>query len=179
MNWILFLFILVLAWAVFAYNRLIRQRNIVEEAWAGIDVQLTRRFDLIPNLVELVKGYKEFEADTLEKITAMRADNTAPVSERAVSETRISGQMKKLIALAEAYPELKADKNFRQLHETLVDVENQLQYARRYYNGSVRDNNNLVESFPSNLLATTFAFKNAEFFEIEFISQRKLPKVVL
>ena len=179
MNWITFLLTIILAWAAFTYNRLIRQRNTVEEAWAGIDVQLTRRFDLIPNLVELVKGYKEFEADTLEKITAMRAETTAPVSERAQSETRISGQMKKLIALAEAYPELKADKNFRQLHQSLVEVEDQLQYSRRYYNGAVRDNNNLVESFPSNLLAHAFSFSSAEFFEIEFISQRKLPKVAL
>lgn len=180
MFWIFILIIAaLLVWAIYMYNSLVRQRNIVAEAWAGIDVQLTRRFDLIPNLVELVKSYKEYEAGTLEDIVRLRANSDTPVNQRAASESLISGQIKKLIAVAEAYPDLKADKNFRQLHESLVEVEDHLQYARRYYNGAVRDNNNLVESFPSNLMATTFGFKAAEFFEIELASQRSAPEVSL
>jgi len=126
MIWILIVFVALLIGMVLLYNRLVRQRNIVAEAWAGIDVQLTRRFDLIPNLVELVKSYKEYEADTLEKVTRLRAGaetaSAANVARRSADETQISTQIKKLIAVAEAYPELKADKNFRQLNDALVEV---------------------------------------------------------
>ncbi|MCF6263299.1 MAG: LemA family protein [Xanthomonadales bacterium] len=179
MFWIILIIIALIFAAIVIYNKLIRQRNILAEAWAGIDVQLTRRFDLIPNLVELVKAYKEYEAGTLEEIVRLRADTNTPVQQRGANESLISGQIKKLIAVAEAYPDLKADKNFRQLHEALVEVEDHLQYARRYYNGAVRDNNILVESFPSNLLATTFGFKIADFFEIELASQRQAVEVSL
>lgn len=173
---IFLLVIAVLLWVVLTYNRLIRMRNQVAEAWAGIDVQLLRRCDLIPNLVKTVKGYQRHEAETLEQIAARRTEHMGPV-QRSQQENELSVALGRLFALAEAYPELKASEGFQQLHQSLVDIENDLQYARRYYNGSVRDNNNLVEGFPSLLVARLFAFKVEEFFEIELASQRLAPEI--
>jgi LemA protein len=175
----LFLLLAVLAWAVWTYNRLIRNRNRVDEAWAGIDVQLQRRYDLVPNLVSTVTGYVSHESRVLERVTRLRGEQDMMLPERAAQETGLSRSIGRLFALAEDYPELKASDSFRQLHENLVEIEEQLQYARRYYNGSVRDNNNLVEGFPSMLVARMFGFVSAVFFEIELASQRSAPEISL
>ena len=171
--------ILLLAWAVWTYNRLVRLRNQVDEAWAGIDVQLQRRHELVPNLVATVKGYMQHESGVLERVTRLRGDPEMKREERASQESGLSRSIGRLFALAEDYPELKASEGFSQLHESLVEIEEQLQYSRRYYNGSVRDNNNLVEGFPSILIAQSFSFRPAVFFEIELASQRVAPDIDL
>jgi len=165
--------------AIWLFNRLVRSRNRVAEAWAGIDVQLQKRAELVPNLVQTVKGYAGHESTVFEEVARIRSAQGAGVDARAKSETALSRSLGKLFALAESYPDLKASEGFRQLHASLVDIEDQLQYARRYYNGAVRDNNILVESFPSNLIAVAFGFRPAEFFEIELASQRSAPDVDL
>jgi len=164
---------------VWIYNGLVRNRNLVNEAWAGIDVQLQKRHELVPNLVSTVKGYVAHESGVFEEVARIRSTRSGEVADTAQQETALSKSLGKLFALAEAYPELKASEGFQQLHNSLVEIEDHLQYARRYYNGAVRNNNNKVESFPSNLLAGLFGFKTAEFFEIEFSSQRNSPDVAL
>lgn len=171
--------LLLLAWAVWTYNRLVRLRNQVDEAWAGIDVQLQRRHELVPNLVATVKGYMKHESGVLERVTRLRGNPEMKREERASQESGLSRSIGRLFALAEDYPELKASEGFSQLHESLVEIEEQLQYSRRYYNGSVRDNNNLVEGFPSMLIARSFSFRPAVFFEIELASQRVAPDIDL
>ena len=171
--------LLLLAWAVWTYNRLVRLRNQVDEAWAGIDVQLQRRHELVPNLVATVKGYMQHESGVLERVTRLRGDPEMKREERASQESGLSRSIGRLFALAEDYPELKASEGFSQLHESLVEIEEQLQYSRRYYNGCVRDNNNLVEGFPSMLIAQSFSFRPAVFFEIELASQRAAPDIDL
>ena len=178
MEWIiLLLLILLAAWSVRIYNRFIRLRNQVAEAWAGIDVQLQRRYDLVPSLVATVKGYQQHESGVLERVAHLRGHPEMRVEQRSGEESGLSRSIGRLFALAEDYPELKASEGFRQLHASLVGIEEQLQYARRYYNGSVRDHNNLVEGFPSLLIARLFRFPLAEFFEIELSSQRAVPAV--
>lgn len=176
------IFILFLG-GIWIYNRLVRNRNLVNEAWAGIDVQLQKRHELVPNLVATVKGYVAHESGVFEEVARIRGEPGGEpggaVGETAEKETALSRSLGRLFALAEDYPDLKASKGFQQLHTSLVEVEEHLQYARRYYNGAVRNNNNLVESFPSNLLAGLFGFSVAEFFEIEFSGQRNAPDVVL
>ena len=180
--WIALIVLLLVAGIVF-YNKLIRHRNLVNEAWAGIDVQLLKRAELVPNLVQTVKGYVKHESSVFEDVSKIRSaaesGQDEPVSTRAKNETALSKSLTRLFALAEDYPDLKASEGFQQLHRTLVDIENDLQFARRYYNGAVRDNNNTVESFPSNLVAKIFNFSEAEFFEIELASQRVVPDVEL
>ncbi len=168
-------------WSVFTYNLLIKQKNLMREAWSGIDVQLKRRADLIPNLVEAVKGYKQFERSTLENVTALRAKAAATggIKEKADSENAVSQALKSIFAVAEAYPDLKANKSFLDLHKNLVDIEDQLQMARRYYNGTVRDYSILIQSFPSSIVASVFGFGKADFFEIEYATERKTPEVTL
>jgi len=163
------------------YNRLIQLRNQQREAWSGIDVQLRRRHDLIPALVECVKGYQKHEAGLFTDIAAARsAAVTAPAGPASAgAETRLSGQVRHLFAIAEAYPELKAGENFRALSAQLVAIEDELQYARRYYNGSVRDFRNAAESFPANLVAGLFRFQPDPFFEIETATERSTPGVQL
>ena len=179
-EWIMITVLAVVAgYAIRVYNRLVASRNQVAESWAGIDVQLQKRHELVPNLVATVKGYVDHESGALEKVTRLRSIAASDVSERAASESSLSRSIGRLFALAEAYPDLKASEGFQQLHESLVDIEDHLQYARRYYNGSVRDNNNLVESFPANLVAGVFGFHSRRFFEIELASQRELPDVAL
>ena len=173
------LLVLVAVWVVWAYNRMVRLRNQVDEAWSGIDVQLTRRYDLVPNLVATVKGYQTHETTALERVTRLRASRELPAGQRAEQESGLSRSIGRLFALAEAYPDLKASENFGELHESLVEVEDQIQYARRYYNGSVRDNNNFVESFPAMIVARAFGFRLAEFFEIELAVKRENPRVEL
>ena len=180
MEWILALIVAaVLAWGIVAFNRLVRLRNQVNEAWAGMDVQLQRRHELVPNLVATVKGYTQHESSALERVTRLRSQPVMPLQRRADEETGLSHSLERLFALAEAYPDLKASAAFQQLHASLVEIEEHLQYARRYYNGSVRDNNNAVESFPALLVARLFGFAKAGFFEIELASQREAPAIDL
>ena len=171
--------LIALAWAVWTYNRLVSLKNQVNEAWAGIDVQLQRRHELVPNLVATVKGYMKHESTVLERVTRLRGHPEMQREERASQESGLSRSIGRLFALAEDYPDLKASEGFQQLHASLVQIEEQLQFARRYYNGSVRDNNNLVEGFPSQLIARLFSFSSASFFEIELASQRAAPSVSL
>jgi len=173
---LVFLFLVATVWI---YNRLVRNRNLVLEAWAGIDVQLQKRSELVPNLVKTVKGYTKHESSVLEEVAHIRSTGETRVAMRAKQESALSRSMGRLFALAEEYPDLKASEGFQQLHGSLVEIEDHLQYARRYYNGAVRDNNNLVESFPSNMIAGMFNFSLAEFFEIELASQRNAPGVDL
>lgn len=169
----------VLAWSVWTYNRLIKKRNQVREAWAGIDVQLQRRYDLVPNLVQTVKGYSSHESGALERVSRLRGNPGMEVADRASEESGLSRSIGRLFALAEDYPDLKASEGFQQLHRSLVEIEDHLQFARRYYNGSVRENNNLVEGFPSLIIARIFRFSAAAFFEIELASQRAVPEIDL
>lgn len=169
----------IVLWGILIYNSLVRLRNMVEEAWSGIDVQLKRRSDLIPNLVSTVKGYAAHEKGTLEDVVRLRnmAQNAQGVGETAQAQGLLGAALGKLIALAESYPELKANQNFIQLQASLGDIEEQLQLARRYYNGSVRNLNIAVESFPSNLVAGRFGFSKADFFELENAAERAVPAV--
>ena len=161
------------------YNRLVRLRNMVGEGWSGIDVLLKRRANLIPNLVETVKGYMGHERDLLEKVTELRSQSmkTGNLSEKQQVESALTGGLARLFAVAEGYPELKANQNFQDLQKQLSDVEDQIQLARRYYNGTVRNLNIAIESFPGNLVAGWFAFQTAEFFEIEEPAERAVPEV--
>lgn len=169
----------VLLWGILLYNGLVRMRNMVEEAWSGIDVQLKRRTDLIPNLVSTVKGYAAHEKGTLEEVIRLRglAQNAHGVGETAQAQGLLGAALGKLFALAENYPDLKANANFAQLQATLGEIEEEIQLARRYYNGAVRNLNIAVESFPSNLIAGRFGFVKAEFFELENIAERVVPAV--
>lgn len=171
--------LIVLAWGIWTYNRFVALRNQVNEAWAGIDVQLQRRYDLVPSLLATVKGYTDHESRVLQRITHLRTHPELDVDQRADEESGLSRSIGRLFALAEDYPDLKASEGFRQLHDSLVEIEEHLQFARRYYNGSVRDNNNLVQGFPSLLVARLFGFRNAAFFEIELASQREAPRIEL
>lgn len=174
-----FIVLVLLVWGIWAYNRFVRLRNQVNEAWAGIDVQLQRRWDLVPNLLSTVKGYMQHESSVLERVTRLRDNPDLDVDVRAGEESGLSRSIGKLFALSEDYPDLKASEGFQQLHSSLVEIEEHLQFARRYYNGSVRDNNNLVEGFPTMLIARLFDFRLASFFEIELASQRSAPQIDL
>ncbi len=157
---------LLALWAT--YNSLVKTNIRAEEAWSDITVQLKRRVDLIPNLVESVKGYAKHEAQTLEKVVAQRSNAIGgSVEETAQTDNMISGALKSLFAVAESYPDLKANQNFLQLQEELVDTENKVQAARRFYNGAVRDLNTKIQVFPTNLFAGMLGFKKREFFEVE------------
>lgn len=163
------------------YNGLVKARQMVEEAWSGIDVQLKRRANLIPNLVETVKGYATHESETLAEVTAMRTNAQAvpagDVAGRAAAEGLLGQAIGRLMAVAEAYPDLKANQNFAELQDALETVENEIQMSRRYYNGATRDLNVRVESFPSNLVANNFGFQKAEYFEIDNPQDRAVPDV--
>jgi len=173
------LVILLVGAGIWIYNRLVRNRNRVSEAWAGIDVQLQKRAELVPNLVQTVKGYAAHESSVFEEVAHIRKTGETRVDAVAQQETALSRSLGRLFALAEDYPDLKASEGFQQLHSSLIEIENHLQFARRYYNGAVRDNNNVIESFPSNIVAGLFNFELAKFFEIEFASQRSAPDVDL
>ena len=170
---------LIAVWGIGLYNKLVRSRNLLEEGASGIDVQLKRRADLIPNLLETVKGYMAHEKGTLEEVTRLRTrcQEASGLGEKGQAEGLLGAALGRLFAVAENYPELKADGNFRELQQTLEKIEEQIQLARRYYNGTARDMNILVESFPSNLVAQFFGFATAEFFEIEGPEDRQVPKV--
>ena len=159
----------ILIFGIALYNSLVQAKILVDEAWSGIDVQLKRRYDLIPNIVETVKGYAKHESSTFEKIAQLRsaAMNTTSINEKGKIEQELSGTLKSLFAIAEAYPELKANENFIKLQDSLSEIENELQGARRYYNGTVRDFNTKIMVFPNNLLAGILGFKAREFFAAE------------
>ena len=160
---------LIVVWAIFAYNGFIRLRAQADEAWADIDVQLKRRYDLIPNLLETVKGYAAHEKETFQKVTEARnaAMGAQSIEDHAKAENMLSGTLKSLFALSENYPDLKANTNFLELQKELSDTENKIQAARRFYNSNVRDLNIKVDSFPGNIVAKIFNFAKKEFFELE------------
>jgi LemA protein len=173
--------IAIIVWAIFTYNLFVRDKNLIKEAWSGIDVQLKRRHNLIPNLVASIKGYSQYEKTLLEDITQKRSEaaKIESIKEKAPVESDLSGMLKNLFIVAENYPDLKASQNFLDLQKQLVEIEDQLQYARRYYNGAVRNYNTRVESFPSNIIAGIFNFKQDNFFEITFATERTTPEVKL
>jgi len=164
---------------IYFFNKLVNAKNIVAEGWSGIDVQLKKRHDLIPNLVEVVKGYAIHEKQTLEEIVRLRGESRekSDPSDKSQVENTISTDLKKIFALVESYPDLKADANFRKLQGSLVDIEDALQFSRRYYNGAVRDYNTLVQSFPSNLIAGFFKYQTMKFFELEYATERSNPDI--
>jgi LemA protein len=165
----------VLAATAILYNRLIRLRNTVRSSWSDIDVMLRKRHDLVPNLVEVVKGYAGHEKTTLIGVTEARAEaiNAEGTEAKAKAESTFSDSLKTLFALAEGYPDLKADTGFLELQRQLVAIENGIEYARRYYNAVVRDYNTMTEVFPSNLVASGFRFKREKFFELSSREERK------
>ena len=180
---VIYLFLAIIAVAVLGliaiYNKLVRGKHLVAEGWSGIDVQLKRRTDLIPNLLESVKGYMKHERELLSEVTKLRAESMQikDVNAKSQVESALSRSLANLFAVAENYPDLKANQNFLDLQRQLGEVEDQIQMSRRYYNGTVRNFNILIESFPSNLVARQFNFIQAEFFEIEDESDRAVPQV--
>lgn len=172
--------LVVVLWAVGVYNGLVRIKQHLENSWAGVDVELKRRYDLIPNLVETVKGYAAHESETLESVIAARnacVANTGSPESQAKDEGMLIGAMKQLSVVVEQYPNLKADTQFLSLQGELGETENRIASARRLYNGNVRDMNTAVQTFPSVLIAGVFNFKNAEYFEIEDEAMREAPSV--
>lgn len=166
---ILAIIAVLIIWVVFAFNRLVSMRNNAKEAWSDIDVQLKRRYDLIPNLVNTVKGYATHESTAFEKVTQARAAamGASSLADKGAAEASLAGALKSVFAIAEAYPELKANQNFLALQGELSDTENKIQAARRFYNGNVRDLNTTIQSFPGNIIAGTFHFTAMEFFQLD------------
>ena len=182
MEWVVLLLVVGIAgYAIVIYNSLVSNRQMVREGWSGIDVQLKRRTDLIPNLVETVKGYMAHERETLDAVVNARAKATSAAAAgpeaRAKAEGELSAALGRLLAIAEAYPDLKANTTFLEFQTALQGVEDEIQMARRYYNGAVRNLNIQVESFPSNLVANAFKFEQAEYFELENEAERAVPQV--
>lgn len=178
---ILYIFIgivaVVILWVIYTYNKFVRFVNRVKEAWADIDVQLKRRYDLIPNLINTVKGYAVYEESTLSKVTEMRAKamQSGSVEEHGKSENMLTDALKSLFAVSENYPDLKANQNFLELQRELSDTENKIQASRRFYNGNVRDLNTGLEVFPGNIIGSVFHFKKQEFFELEEVAEAREP----
>lgn len=174
---ILCIFGILIFVGIVIYNKLIRLKNTVKSSWSDIDVQLKKRYDLVPNLVETVRGYASHERTVFEKVTEARSSalKAASPAEKAQAENILRETLKSLFALAEAYPELKANTNFMQLQAQLKELEDNIEYARRYYNAVVRDFNILIESFPSNIIASTFGFRQEEFFELESPEVERKP----
>lgn len=183
MNTIFWLTIAIIAiivlWLIIVFNRLVALKNRAKEAWSDIDVQLKRRHDLIPNLVETVKGYASHERELFEKVTQARtqAMGAQTMKEKGEAENFLSSTLKSLFAVAENYPDLKASTNFLELQRELTDTEDKIQAARRFYNGNVRDMNILIESFPASIVAGLFNFRQMEFFEIEEVGEKEPVKV--
>jgi LemA protein len=170
----------VIVWVVVVYNRLVRDRQRVLTAWSDIDVQLKRRYDLIPKLVAAVEQYASYERSTLKTLVELRSrtGQISDVGEKGVIESQIGGGLRSLMALVEDYPELKADQSFLQLQEELTEVENHIQYARRFYNGSVRNLNIRIDSFPDLLVARFFNFTPQPFFEIADAAEKNSPEIL-
>lgn len=180
MEWIVAAVILaVLLYAIVVFNRLVRLRNLVREGWSGIDVQLRRRTDLVPNLVETVKAYAAHERGVFEEVTQRRASSIAAssVDGQATAERALSGSLSRLMAVAEAYPQLKADKNFLELQTQLAEIEDQLQLSRRYYNGAARNLNIAIQSFPDVLVARPLGFKEEPYFELDSRAEAEVPQI--
>jgi LemA protein len=171
--------VLVVLWAVAIFNALVQLRENVKNGWSQIDVQLKRRHDLIPNLVETAKGYMSHEKGTLENVIKARqqAINANNIKDKQAAENLLTGTLRSLFAVSENYPNLKADAQMRQLHEELVSTENKITFARQYYNDEVNRLNTAVQSFPDNVIANTFKFEKRDFFEIEDHSEKETPKV--
>lgn len=169
----------VIVAVIFIYNRMIKMRNQADEAWSDIDVQLKRRYNLIPNIVEAVKGYATHEEAVFTKVTEARtsAINAGSRQDQAQAENMLTGALKSLFAVAENYPDLKANENFMQLQTELVDTEDKIQAARRFYNGTVRDFNTALQVFPSSIIAKMFKFEDKEFFEVENEAEKKVVEV--
>lgn len=179
-SWIILaVVVVILLWLISTYNGLIRLKNQTDEAWADIDVQLKRRYDLIPNLVNTVKGYAGHESGIFEKIANARAAamGATSVKDKAVAENALSSTLKSLFAVSEAYPDLKANENFMRLQDELSDTENKVQASRRFYNGNVRDFNTKLQVFPTNLVGSMLGFKAREFFEIANEAEKQVPNV--
>ena len=176
---IIFLFLIIsIILAISIYNGLVSKRELVNEGWSSIDVQLKRRFNLIKNLVTVVKQYASHEAETLDNLTNARsAAYTDDIGERASAEAQIGSALVNMLSVTEAYPDLKADGNFRDLQQELSQLEDVIQRSRRYYNGTVRDYNTLVGSFPHLIIANMYLFREAAFFEIDDETQRQLPEI--
>ena len=168
-----------LLYAVSIYNRLVKLKNLVQEAWSSIDVMLKKRHDLIPNLVETVKGYATHERETFESVTRARnqAVGANSLEAKEAAEKNLNQAMMNLFAVAEQYPDLKANANFQQLQAELTSIENDIEKSRRYYNGTARENNTLVESFPSNIVANMYKFEKVSYFELDNIAEREVPTV--
>lgn len=178
MRYLLIILGVVVLWGIYAFNRFVSFRNRAEEAWADIEVQLKRRYDLIPNLVNAVKGYASHELTVFENVTKARTmamDAQGPNPAHAEAENMLTGALKSIFALAEAYPDLKANQNFLSLQDELSDTENKIQAARRFYNTNVRDLNIIVESFPNNLIASIFKFTKKEFFDLADSDEAQNP----
>lgn len=179
---IAFVVAVIVIWIIAVYNGLIKSKNRAEEAWSDIDVQLKRRHNLIPNLVETVKGYASHEKETLEKVVqarnmAMQAQSGNDAKKLAEAENMLSSTLKSIFALSESYPDLKANQNFLELQRELSDTENKIQASRRFYNGNIRDFNTKLEVFPTNMIAKQLKFNKKEFFEIKDAEERKNVKV--
>jgi LemA protein len=169
-----------LVWLVANFNRFVRLRQHIRESWSGIDVELKRRYDLIPNLVETVKGYAAHERSVLEEVVKLRnraAASHGPAAEQAVDESALALGMKRLFAVVEAYPQLKSDAQFRALQEELANTEDRLAAARRFYNGNVREMNQMCDQVPTNALARMFGFERATYFELASDAERVVPRV--
>lgn len=182
MEWVILAIVVgLIGYAIVIYNSLVSNRQMVKEGWSGIDVQLKRRTDLIPNLMETVKGYMAHERETLDAVVSARAKATSVQSAspetRAKAEGELSTALGRLIAVAEAYPDLKANTTFLEFQTALQGVEDEIQLSRRYYNGAVRNLNIQVESVPSNIIANSFGFRQAEYFELENEAERAVPSV--
>ena len=164
---------------IILYNNLVKLKNKADEGWSGISVQLKRRADLVPNLVQIVKGYAQHESDVLQKVVQMRSEVVKPHApdEQARLESAFGGQIRQLLVLAESYPELQANENFVRLQEQLATVEDEIQMARRYYNATVRDLNTATETFPSMLVASTMGFQKRSFFELSEASDSENPTI--
>lgn len=171
--------VIITLWLVATYNRLVSLRTQTDEAWSDIDVQLKRRYDLIPNLIETVKGYATHEQQVFENVTTARSQamNAQAPADKAQAENVLSGALKSLFAVAENYPDLKASDNFAKLQDELSDTENKVQAARRFYNGNVRDFNIQLQTFPTNQVGNWFHFTKREFFELENEAERAVPQV--
>ena len=176
---VLAIIVIVILWMVGMYNGLVRLRNQVKNAWSQIDVQLKRRHDLIPNLVETAKGYMKHERETLDSITQARshAVEASGVADQAKAEGELSNALSRFMLVVENYPDLKASQNFLSLQEELSSTENKVGFARQFYNDQVQTFNTKIESVPTNIMANMFNFKQAEFFEIETPAEREVPKV--
>jgi LemA protein len=170
---------LIVIYIIYAFNRLVILRNRVKEAWSDIDVQLKRRYDLIPNLIETVRGYAAHEKEVFEKVTEARtkAISASGAAQKAEAENQLAGALKTLFAVSENYPQLRASENFLKLQEELSDTENKIQASRRFYNANVMEFNTKQEVFPVNLMVSAFGFQKAEFFEIGEPTEREAPKV--